>query len=70
MTDFNSKFDVALIDEIQMIEDPERGFAWTNAILGVQAQEIHIIGEERALGLVDKLVTELGDQVKLKIFNL
>lgn len=27
-------FDVAIIDEIQMIGDQQRGFAWTNALLG------------------------------------
>jgi ATP-dependent RNA helicase SUPV3L1/SUV3 len=35
MTDLQSPFDVAVIDEIQLIEDPERGYAWTNALLGL-----------------------------------
>lgn len=26
--------DVAVVDEVQMIGDPERGGAWTTAILG------------------------------------
>ena len=26
--------DVAVVDEVQMIEDPERGGAWTRALLG------------------------------------
>ena len=26
--------DVAVVDEVQMIEDPDRGGAWTRAILG------------------------------------
>lgn len=39
-----------------MIEDPERGYAWTNALLGLKAKEIHIVGEERALSLIDRLV--------------
>lgn len=27
--------DVAVVDEIQMIRDPERGWAWTRALLGI-----------------------------------
>ncbi len=30
-----SSDDVAVIDEIQMIRDPERGGAWTRALLGM-----------------------------------
>lgn len=56
MADINNEYDVAVIDEIQMIEDPERGYAWTNALLGLKAKEIHIVGEERALSLIDRLV--------------
>lgn len=35
------EFDVAVIDECQMINDTQRGYAWTRAILGVRAKEIH-----------------------------
>jgi hypothetical protein len=37
-------FDIVVIDEIQMISDPERGFAWTKALLGSRCKEIHICG--------------------------
>lgn len=56
MADLNTIYDVAIIDEIQLIEDPDRGFAWTNALLGLQAKEIHLCGDERALKLVHKLI--------------
>lgn len=35
-------YDVAVIDECQMIADRERGYAWTRAILGVLAPEVHL----------------------------
>lgn len=35
MTDFAKVYDVAVIDEIQMIADRDRGNHWTNAILGL-----------------------------------
>ncbi len=38
----NHKYDVAVIDEIQMISDEFRGFAWTRALLGLKCNEIHV----------------------------
>lgn len=36
--------DVAVIDEIQMLIDPDRGSAWTAALLGVPAKQVFICG--------------------------
>jgi len=48
MTDLTKKYEVAVIDEIQMIADERRGHSWTNALLGLQAEEIHLCGDPRA----------------------
>lgn len=32
--------EVAVIDEIQMLRDQSRGWAWTRALLGVAAEEV------------------------------
>jgi ATP-dependent RNA helicase SUPV3L1/SUV3 len=58
-------YDIAVIDEIQMIANPERGFAWTAALLGLEANEIHLCGEESAVPLVTKIVEELGDEIEV-----
>lgn len=63
MTPLNQRVDVAVIDEIQMIGDEERGWAWTQALLGVQAREIHLCGEERAVPLIQTICAKLGDEV-------
>ncbi|KAI1353712.1 P-loop containing nucleoside triphosphate hydrolase protein [Xylaria sp. FL0043] len=62
MTPLNHPVDVAVIDEIQMIGDAERGWAWTQAFLGVQAKELHLCGEARAVELIQSLCTTLGDK--------
>ncbi|KAI0453081.1 P-loop containing nucleoside triphosphate hydrolase protein [Xylaria acuta] len=62
MTPLNSQADVAVIDEIQMIGDAERGWAWTQAFLGVQAKEVHLCGEERTVELIQSLCASLGDK--------
>ncbi|KAH7134608.1 P-loop containing nucleoside triphosphate hydrolase protein [Dactylonectria estremocensis] len=62
MTPLNEKFDVAVIDEIQMIGDPDRGSAWTSALLGVQAKEVHVCGEERTVKLLQSICSSIGDE--------
>jgi len=63
MLSFNIKYDVAVIDEIQMIADEQRGSAWTNALLGLTADEIHVCGEETAVPLVQQLLADTGDEI-------
>ena len=36
--------EVAIIDEIQMLQDPDRGSAWTAALIGVPAEAVFICG--------------------------
>ncbi|TQV90039.1 ATP-dependent RNA helicase SUV3, mitochondrial precursor [Cordyceps javanica] len=62
MVPLNKKFDVAVIDEIQMIGNPDRGSAWTTAFLGVQAKEVHVCGEERTVSLIENLCATIGDE--------
>ncbi|KAI6359170.1 hypothetical protein MCOR25_007141 [Pyricularia grisea] len=62
MAPLNTVVDVAVIDEIQMIADPNRGWAWTQAVLGIQAHELHLCGEERTVDLIKRLVESMGDE--------
>ncbi|KAK0218863.1 P-loop containing nucleoside triphosphate hydrolase protein [Armillaria fumosa] len=59
----NMLYDVAVVDEIQMIGDSERGFAWTEAVLGLNAREIHLCGEETAVPLVEAMLKETNDDL-------
>jgi ATP-dependent RNA helicase SUPV3L1/SUV3 len=63
MAPLNTTFDVAVVDEIQMINHPERGWAWTQAFLGLQAREIHLCGEARTVPLLRELCALVGDEV-------
>ena len=64
-----SSYDVAVIDEIQMLSDIERGWAWTRAFLGLCAEEIHICGEARALAIISLLVDECEDELKIQEYK-
>ncbi|KYG45739.1 hypothetical protein M433DRAFT_49768, partial [Acidomyces richmondensis BFW] len=63
MMPLGTELDVAVIDEIQMIGNEERGWAWTQALLGVAAQELHLCGEERTVPLIRALCASVGDTV-------
>jgi ATP-dependent RNA helicase SUPV3L1/SUV3 len=62
-------YDCAVIDEIQLIADDSRGSAWTNALLGLKADEIHVCGDERALNLVYNLCLLTGDRLIKKSYT-
>jgi len=62
MSPLGTAVDVAVIDEIQMIASDERGWAWMAAVLGIQARELHLCGEERAVDLIQNLAARIGDK--------
>ena len=60
MCPFHKPVDVAIIDEAQMLADPDRGAAWTAAIMGVPARHVYILGAADCIPLV-KRIAELCD---------
>lgn len=62
-------FDVVVIDEIQMIADPSRGSAWTQALLGLRAKELHLCGEPSVVDLIKRIGHSLGDEVEVKTYE-
>uniref|UniRef100_A0AC35UBG9 RNA helicase n=1 Tax=Rhabditophanes sp. KR3021 TaxID=114890 RepID=A0AC35UBG9_9BILA len=61
--------EVAVIDEIQMVRDDQRGFAFTRALLGVPAEEIHVCGEVAAIDIVKKLLDPIGEHVEIRTYE-
>ena len=49
--------DVVIVDEAQMLSDPDRGWAWTRAMMEAQAPEIHVIGPITIRNLVEQMAT-------------
>ena len=58
-------YEVCVIDEAQMIADKQRGWAWTRAILGVLAPEVHICMAPEALDIVIKLIKDCNDTYEI-----
>ena len=61
----NNKYDIAVIDEIQLINDIQRGFAWTRALLGLQCEEIHLCGALNSKDLLIKLIESCNDTYEI-----
>ncbi len=65
MLDTTRFYDVAVIDEGQMINDMQRGGSWTAAILGVCANTIHICMAEYARDIIISLIEECSDTYEI-----
>lgn len=69
MADLSQDFDVAVIDEIQMIDDPDRGWAWTKAVLGVRANELHLCGDANSENVIRTLMKQTGDDLEVRKYE-
>jgi ATP-dependent RNA helicase SUPV3L1/SUV3 len=69
MAKLQTRFDCCVIDEIQMLTDPQRGWAWTRALVNIQADEVHICGDHSVLELVKKILALCGDTLEIKEYN-
>ncbi|KAL6497860.1 hypothetical protein OROHE_026887 [Orobanche hederae] len=63
MVSTDEMYDVAVIDEIQMLSDSCRGYAWTRALLGLKADEIHLCGDPSVLDVVRQICSDTGDEL-------
>ena len=69
MLDISKEYDIAVIDEAQMVADVDRGHSWTRAILGVRAKEIHVCMSPIALDVVTHLIGLTGDTYEINYYE-
>lgn len=67
--DLKKEYDIAVIDEIQMIDDSQRGAAWSRAVLGVRAKEIHICGAMNAKNILIKMLNDCSEEYEIKDYH-
>ncbi|WP_456364058.1 helicase-related protein [Priestia aryabhattai] len=65
--DLEHFYELVVIDESQLAGDNFRGAAWTRAILGLYAQEIHICCSLNAVTVINKLIKDCGDSIEIVI---
>lgn len=64
--DIKREYDIAIIDEIQMISDSQRGGAWTKALLGLRCKEIHICGALNSKYILEEILKDCKDEYEFK----
>lgn len=69
MAKLHEEFDCVVIDEIQMITDPQRGWAWTRALVNIDADEVHLCGDPSVFELVEKILKLTGDTLEVKNYE-
>ncbi len=67
--DLRGKYDVAVIDEVQLLADSQRGDAWTRAILGLPCPEIHLCGALLAKEHLITMIRDCGDEYEFKAYT-
>jgi len=69
MMNYDVDVDVCVIDEVQMIDERERGWAWANAIIGAPSQEIIMTGSSNVKEAIIALAEYLGDELEIVEFE-
>jgi ATP-dependent RNA helicase SUPV3L1/SUV3 len=69
MLNFEVDVDVCVIDEVQMIDDRDRGWAWANAIIGAPAKEIIMTGSPNSKEAIIALAEYLGEELEIVEFE-
>lgn len=59
-------YEVAVIDECQMITDPERGYAWAAAITSINADVIHLCTAPEAYELICSILDGLDEDYEVE----
>jgi len=69
MLNFSLQTDVCVIDEVQMLEDEDRGWAWVNAILGAPSNKVIMTGSVSAIDSIKKIATYLEEDLEIVRFQ-
>lgn len=69
MLNLKRVYKVAVIDEIQLLADPQRGWAFSQALLGCNAERVYLCGEAAAKPLIEKIIADCGEEVEFVNFE-
>jgi len=69
MLSFETEVDCCVIDEVQMIDDRDRGWAWANAIIGAPAKTVIMTGSPNAREAIIALAEYLDEPLEIVEFE-
>jgi len=62
---FSESYNVAVIDEIQLLTDINRGGFWLNAVIGISADIIYLCGARFIETVLRELISLTGDELEI-----
>lgn len=62
---FSQNYDVAVIDEVQLLTDKDRGGYWLNAIIGIAADVVYLCGAPIIENILRDLAELTGDEIEV-----
>ncbi len=66
MANLERQIDCALVDEVQLILDKNRGWAWSQAIVGIPAKKLIMTGSEECIPTLSRLIRDyLGEELEI-----
>jgi ATP-dependent RNA helicase SUPV3L1/SUV3 len=66
MMDTSRVVDACVIDEVQLLTDPDRGWAWCQALVGAPARRIIMTGSPDCIPLVQAMAEYLGEPLRIE----
>lgn len=69
MANFTRRLEVAVIDEVQLLADTERGGAWVAAICGIPADVVYLVGAPAARPAVEALAERLNAELEVRVLE-
>lgn len=63
MANFSRPVDVTIIDEIQLLRDKDRGWAFTHAFIGAPTRELVLTGSKEAIPYLNNINAYLGENM-------
>jgi ATP-dependent RNA helicase SUPV3L1/SUV3 len=69
MLDTRNPVEVAVIDEIQMLADRDRGSAWTAAVCGAPAATVYLVGAPEARRAIEALAARLDVPLEVHLLK-
>jgi ATP-dependent RNA helicase SUPV3L1/SUV3 len=69
MLDTRTPVEVAVIDEIQMLSDRDRGAAWTAAVCGAPANVVYLVGAPEARRAIEALAARLDVPLEVHVLK-
>lgn len=65
MLNLEAQVDAVVIDEVQLLADERRGWAWLEAVVGAPAKKVIMTGSPDCVDLVKNLATYLGEELTI-----